>query len=109
MENYEIKEKREIKRLSKEFKGMKERFKTSNLKNFKIVTSMFLTNVYRAYQINDINLNEVVRKNYRVIHDLLLQRIYDDSEKLRDEIFEFLFIVEPVMENFILQAGKLYE
>ncbi len=109
MESMENKEKREIKQLSKDFRGMKERFKTSNQKEFKIVTGLFRSKVYNAYLINDIVLNETVRKSYNEVYKLLVQRLSNKSDNLREDIFEFLFIIEPVMEKFITQAGKLYE
>ncbi len=109
MESIESKEKREIKQLSKDFRGMKERFKTSNLKEFKNATSLFLAKVYNAYQINDIVLNETVKKSYNEVYKLLIQRLLNNSDKLREEIFKFLFIIEPVMNKFIMQAGKLYD
>lgn len=109
MESIESKEKREIKQLSKDFRGMKERFKTSNQKEFKNVASLFLAKVYNAYQINDIVLNETVKKSYNEVYNLLMQRISNNSDKLRENIFEFLFIIEPVMDKFIIQAGKLYD
>lgn len=109
MESLESKEKREIKQLSKDFRGMKTRFKTSNQKEFKNVISLFQTKVYRAYQINDIALNETVKKSYKEVYNLLVQRLSDNSDKLRETIFEFLFIIEPVMDKFIIQAGKIYD
>lgn len=109
MESIESKEKREIKQLSKDFRGMKERFKTPNPKDFKNAASLFLSKIYNAYQINDIVLNETVKKSYNEVYELLVQRLSNNSDKLRENIFEFLFIIEPVMNKFIIQAGKLYD
>lgn len=109
MESIENKEKREIKQLSKDFRGMRERFKTSNQKDFKFATSLFLSKIYNAYLLNDIALNETVKKSYKAVREVLVQRLTNKSEKLKEDIYEFLFIIEPVMDKFIIQSGKLYD
>lgn len=109
MESIETKEKREIKQLSKDFRGMKERFRTPNQKDFKIATSLFISKIYTAYQLNDIVLNETVKKSYKSVHKVLMQRLTTESEKLKQDICEFLFIIEPVMDKFIIQSGRLYD
>lgn len=104
MESIVDKEKREIRQLSKDFRGMKERFRTDSSKNFKIATSLFFTKIYRAYQLNDASLNEVVRKSYNSVYDILTQRLTNESEKLNEDINEFLFILKPVMDKFMMQS-----
>lgn len=109
MESLESKEKREIKQLGKDFRGMKERFKTNHQRDFKSATELFISKVYAAYQINDIALNETVRKSYHAVHEILEQRIESKSESLKEDIFKFLFVIDPVMEKFMIQCGKLYD
>lgn len=109
MESIENKEKREIKQLSKDFRGMKERFKTPNQKDFRIATSLFLSKIYSAYLLNDIALNETAKKSYKAVREVLVQRLTNKSEKLKEDIYEFLFIIEPVMDKFIIQSGRLYD
>lgn len=109
MESLECKERKEIKQLGKDFRGMKERFKTNHQRDFKSATELFISKIYSAYQINDIALNETVRKSYRAVHEILEQRLENNSENLKDDILKFLFIVEPIMEKFLIQSGRLYD
>jgi hypothetical protein len=101
---------REIKQLTKSFRGMKERFKTTSKKDFEIATSLFQKNLFIAYNINDIALNDTVLKSYNEIRSILSWRLNNNNnEHLRDEIEQTLFIFKAIMKEFMLQAAKLYD
>lgn len=99
-----------IKQLTKEFRGMRERFKTQNQKDFASSVLLFEKALYRAYDINDIYLNEVVRKSYNEVYELLINRlVLKPTDSISEDIHRFLFIIKPVMCAFMQQAGRLYD
>ena len=108
MKDIENKEKKEIKQLKKDFRGMKERFQTRHLVDFKLASTLFQTNLYRAYKINDFNLNEEVIKSYQEIVVVLSERLANKNEKLQPEIEEAIFTFSALMNSFWSQAGKQY-
>lgn len=109
MKDLENKEIREIKKLEKDFRGMKKRFQTQYQKEFKFASLLFQSNLYQAYTINDINLNELVVKSYHEVVSVLSERLANENEKLKPEIFETLFVFRALMNEFWLQAGRNYD
>lgn len=106
-ENEEIKK---IKRLSKDFKGMRERFKSaSSQSQFRAVAELFIDELCTAYDINDIKLNTLATTAYREVCEVLEKRLLNKSEKNLIEIWHFTLILKSFMEKFYIQAGKLYD
>ena len=105
-ENEELKM---IKRLSKNFKGMKERFKNQNQAQFKQNAELFMSNLCIAYDINDIKLNHLAITAYHDVCEILESRLLNKSEKNLTDIWHFTLILKSFMEKFQAQAGKLYD
>lgn len=105
-ENEEL---RMIKRLSKNFKGMKERFKNPSPSLFKSNAELFMSNLCIAYDINDLKLNHLAITAYLEVCEVLEKRLLDKSEKNLTDIWHFTLILKSFMEKFYTQTGKLYD
>lgn len=105
-ENEEL---RMIKRLSKEFKGMKERFKNPNQALFKQNAELFISNLCIAYDINDLKLNHSAIAAYNEVCEVLENRMLNKSEKNLTDIWHFTLILKSFMEKFYLQTGRFYD
>ena len=75
-ENEEL---RMIKRLSKEFKGMKERFKNPKPTLFKKNAELFMSNLCIAYDINDVKLNHVAITAYHDVCEVLEKFVFKED------------------------------
>lgn len=104
-ENEEL---RLIKKLSKEFKGMKERFKNPNITIFKKNAELFIKHLCIAYDINDLKLNHLAITAYNEVREILENRIQNKSEKNITEIKYFTLVLNAYMEKFYQQASKHY-
>lgn len=104
-ENEELKM---IKRLSKNFKGMKERFKNQNPTQFKLNAELFISSLCIAYDINDIKLNNLAITAYHEVCEILENRLLNRSDKNITDVWHFTLILKSFMEKFCIQAGKLY-
>ena len=105
-ENEELKM---IKRLSKNFKGMKERFKNPNPTQFKMTAELFISNLCIAYDINDIKLNHLAIIAYNEVCEVLEKRLLNKSEKNLTDIWHFTLVLKSFMVKFHAQAGRLYD
>lgn len=105
-ENEEL---RMIKRLSKEFKGMKERFKNPKPTLFKKNAELFMSNLCIAYDINDVKLNHVAITAYHDVCEVLENRMLDKTGRNFTEIWHFTLILKSFMEMFSIQAGRHYD
>ncbi len=105
-ENEEL---RMIKRLSKDFKGMKERFKNPNQANFKKSAELFISNLCIAYDINNLKLNHLAITAYNEVCEVLENRMLNKSEKNITDIWHFTLILKSFMEKFYQQTGRLYD
>ncbi len=109
MNELEIKENKKIKQISKDFRGMKERFKSASLKNLQAAFSLFQTDIFKAYQINDINLNETVRKSYQETELVIKNRLLSKTEKFENELREMLFVMDALKHKFDFRAARMYD
>lgn len=98
-----------IKRLSKEFKGMKERFKNPSPTIFKTNAELFMRNLCIAYDINDIKLNHLAITAYHDVCEVLENRLLNQAEKNFTDIWHFTLILKSFMETFSTQASRLYD
>lgn len=105
-ENEEL---RMIKRLSKDFKGMKERFKNQNPAIFKKSAELFISNLCIAYDINNLKLNHLAITAYSEVCEVLENRMLNKSEKNITDIWHFTLILKSFMETFYKQTGRLYD
>ena len=105
-ENEEL---RMIKRLSKNFKGMKERFKNPNPSLFKANAELFMSNLCIAYDIDDLKLNHLAITAYQEVCEVLEKRLLDKSEKNLTDIWHFTLILKSFMENFYTQTARHYD
>ncbi len=97
------------KRLSKNLKGMKERFKNPNPSLFKPNAELFMSSLCSAYEINDLKLNHIAIISYLEVCEVLEARMLNKSEKNLTEIRHFVLILKPFMEKFYSQTGKYYD
>ena len=105
-ENEEL---RMIKKLSKDFKGMKERFKNPNQALFKKNAELFISNLCIAYDINDLKLNHSAITAYQEVCEVLENRMLNKSERNLTDIWHFILILKSFMEKFYQQTGRLYD
>lgn len=102
-------EKNMIRNLSKNFKGMHERFKDTSPLQFELAAKLFISNLCTAYDINDLDLNQAALKAYREVSELLDERLNDKTEKNREMIHHFRLILVSFMDRFYVQAGRNYD
>lgn len=105
-ENEEL---RMIKRLSKEFKGMKERFKNPSPVLFKKNAELFIRDLCIAYDINDLKLNHLAINAYNEVCEVLENRMVNKSDRNITDIWHFTLILKSFMESFYAQTSKLYD
>ena len=105
-ENEEL---RMIKRLSKDFKGMKERFKDTSASQFKEAAELFMDNLCTAYDLNDFRLNEAAIKAYNEVCEILEERLNSKDTRNRTMVWHFTMVLKAFMERFYIQAGRQYD
>ena len=105
----EQEELRMIKRLSKDFKGMKERFKNPNPAIFKKNAELFIKNLCIAYDINDLKLNHLAITAYNEVCEVLNEHMQNKSEKNITDILHFILILKSFMNEFYHQTSNLYD